>query len=1151
MSFVHLHVHTDYSLLDGLGKVKDIVKKVKDSGMTACAITDHGTGTGLIDFYDECKKQGIKPLLGCEFYEAPESRHLKEEKGRVKPYFHLILIAKNEVGYRNLCKLITRSNTEGFYYKPRIDFELLEKFHDGLICLSACVAGRLPQTYLKTKSVEEATACAKKYKDLFGDDYYIELQNHGLKDEEILRPVLAQVARDLGVKIVATNDCHYVNSEDAEAHEWLLCMQTKKTINDPTHMRYIGDYSVKTEDEMKKLFPEYPEAIANTAEVADKVNLEMHYGDYRMPKVSIPKEWGDDYFGYMASEAWKGFEKRYPEGNPEREQAKADLEYELSVIKKMGFAEYFLDTRKTIQWSREHNILVGPGRGSAAGSRMCYCLGITDIDPIPYNLLFSRFLNPERISMPDIDVDYDYSHKDEVVQSESDSNGWDHFAKIQTLITMQAKAVIRDVVRTAEEPIALGNQFAKMIGDCDTLQTAYDNNPDLQALVKSSPENQKIWDIACKLEGTKKAEGTHACGHIPTPVPCEELFPCRVDQETGYLVCQYDMTQAEHLGNLKKDLLMLRNLTIIDVAQKIVKKDTGIDVPLWNEEILNNKKALDLIAAGDTNGVFQLESEGMKKFMRELKPTRFEDIIAGVALYRPGPMDMIPDYIRNKHHPDEIQYLTPKLQPILENTYGIIIFQEQVMQIVQALAGFSMGRADLVRKAMGKKKMDIMMEERKNFVYGNASLNIQGCIANGISEDIANEIYDQMISFAAYAFNKSHAAAYAAIAMQTAYLKANYPLAFYAGLLSSVMDRTDKLATYVNESKKKGIKILPPDINSSSYSFTVKDDSIVYGLGSIKGAGEDVVQHIIQERESRGPYHDFADFAVRVQDCNKGTIESFIKAGAFDFTGITRNSMLINLTGALKALRTKTTQIEDQISFFDIMDAESVRPTYNFPAVREKPMLEKLHDEKEATGLYVSGHPLDAYGEIISRENVVFFKDVFEHPEKYDRKKVKFCGIISKIKIVFTKRDNKKMCIMTVEDKTEEREIVVFPGQYEQYGKWLEENKAVLIQCNVQIKEQDVSLIADTCLFPEDIGKELNVCFESVEDYKSKQERFLYLIDTMLGISNKVYVVFKNTNTRKILNRKINNIYLAAEILEKEYGRENVILVDTLDKDEK
>ena len=698
--FVHLHCHSQFSLLDGMSKIPEMVKKVKDLGMKACALTDHGVCYGLVDFYNECKKQGIKPILGCEFYEAPGSRFDKDSENK---YYHLIILVKNETGYKNLCLLTSRSNTEGFYYKPRIDMELLEKHHEGLICLSACLAGRIPQDIVHGE-IEKAKEDILWYKNLFGEDFYLEIQNHGIREEAIVAQELVRFSREFGIKLVCTNDSHYVNPEDAEAHEWLLCLQTQKKITDPDRLVYKGDYSIKSPEEMRNLFPSLPEAFDNTVEIAEKCNFDFEFGHYRMPKVKIPPEYGEDFFGYMEHLAWEGFEKRYPEGYEKREQARKDLEYELSVVKQMGFAEYFLDIRKTIVWAKDNSILVGPGRGSGAGSKLCYCLYITDIDPIPYDLLFERFLNPERVSMPDIDTDYDYAHKDEIIAFEANDAGYDHFSKIQTFVTMAAKGILRDLARVAGYPVSIGDELASFIpkGPDVTLSDAWENNPDLRDYINKSPEMQHLWKLALRLEGTNKSSSTHACGHISVPEPCENIYPVSVDQESGYLVCQYNMVEAEHLGNLKKDLLMLRNLTIIDIAHKAIKERYGIDVPLWTDKILNNKKALEMISIGDTNGVFQLESEGMKNFMRQLKPTCFEDIIAGVALYRPGPMDFIPAYIQGKHDPSSITYLTPELKPILENTYGQIVYQEQVMRIVRDLGGFTMGRADVVRKAMGQ-----------------------------------------------------------------------------------------------------------------------------------------------------------------------------------------------------------------------------------------------------------------------------------------------------------------------------------------------------------------------------------------------------------------------------------------------------------------
>ena len=701
-----------------------------------------------------------------------------------------------------------------------------------------------------------------------------------------------------------------------------MCLQTDKKLDDPDRLQYEGDYSFKTEEEMRKLFPYAPEAVDNTMEIAEKCNFAFtycsSYSDYRMPKVLIPEEYGDDYFKYLEDETWKGFDERYPASYQKREEARKRTEYELSVIKHMGFAEYFLDTRKTIQYAREHGILVGPGRGSAAGSALCYCIGITDIDPIQYDLLFERFLNPERVSMPDIDVDYDYSHKDEIIASEAESNGKDRFAKIQTFTTLQVKGLLRDLVKIAGYPVSVGSRLSKLTNGCDTLQKAWDNNPDLQQYINSESGLQHIWKIALKLEGTKKAASTHACGHIPTLEKCEELFPCSLDQDSGYLICQYDMVQAEHLGNLKKDLLMLRNLTVIDTAHRAVEEKYGIKIPLWTDEILNDPDALSLISQGKTNGVFQLESEGMKNFMKELKPNCFEDIIAGVALYRPGPMDFIPDYIKGKHHPEGITYLVPELEEILAPTYGQIVYQEQVMQIVQKLAGFSMGRADVVRRAMGKKKMEIMLAEREHFIEGSKELGIPGCIQNGICRETAETIYDEMIDFAKYAFNKSHAAAYAAIAMQTAYLKAHYPMEFYAGLLTSVMDDTDKLAPYITECRRNQIKVLPPDINTSTEDFTVSENGIRYGLSSIKKVGREVVRKIIIEARKK-PFQNLYDFLERNPGCNVRACLNLIYAGAFDSIESNRHTLAENAGPIILSIRKESkNSVEGQMSLFDL-----------------------------------------------------------------------------------------------------------------------------------------------------------------------------------------------------------------------------------------
>lgn len=1103
--FVHLHVHTaEGSLLDGMGKITELVAKAKASGMGALAITDHGAAYGLVDFYDECKKQGIKPILGCEVYEAPGSRFVKEA-GKER-YYHLILLVKNEIGYKNLCILISRSNTEGYYYKPRIDMELLEKHHEGLICLSACVAGRVPKAILTGNSAL-AEEEAMRYKKIFGNDYYMEIQNHGIPEEGIVAQEIVRISRKLGIKIVCTNDVHYVNSEDAKAHEWLLCMQTNKKITDEDRMVYEGDYSLKTEDEMRKLFPSLPEAFNNTLEIAEKCNFDFKFGEYRMPKVKIPEKYGNDYFGYLETLTWEGWEKRYPEGHPERETARKDLEYELSVVKEMGFAEYFLDTRKTVVWAKDHGILVGPGRGSGAGSRMLYCLRITDIDPIKYNLLFERFLNPERVSMPDIDVDYNKANQDEIIAFEAESNGKDRFAKIETFVTLQPKGILRDVARVAGYPVSTGSMLASLIPDDPkiTLSKAWEMNPAPQEYVQSEDGLKELWDIALKLEGTRKALSTHACGHIPTPVPCEELFPVRVDEETGYLVCQYDMVQAERLGNLKKDLLMLRNLTIIDSAQKAVRERHGVDIPLWTEEILNDSKTLAMIADGDTDGVFQLESDGMKSFMKQLRPSCFEDIIAGVSLYRPGPMDFIPDYIRGKHEPSTITYATPKLEPILAPTYGVIVYQEQVMQIVRSLAGFSLGRADVVRRAMSKKKEKVMQEERANFIFGNDDLGIQGCIKNGIDEDVANKIYDDMIGFAKYAFNKSHAAAYAAISMQTAYLKAHYPTEFAAGLLTSVMDKTDKLSLYVGGFRKKGIHILPPDLNTSGYEFTVgMDSSISYGLASIKNISKNAVKKILEERAYKGPYKGLRDFVKRnFSVCDSRTLDGLIHAGAFDFTGYTRRAMALSAGDILSSAKQEAKyNIPGQMTLFDMFQDSSLEDG-EIDNCKEYTPYELLYHEKEATGSYLSRHPLDNYGVYLKANGVCSCAAL---PMIQDTENAyMFSGVIVRVKKTFTKKSGEQMAFLTIEDKEDVANVIVFPRTFQSYHDILEENLPIMVFGKVTVKEGEHSIVADRIINLTDIPRDLDIQVPSeyeADEIVNKALHFLNAVRVPVGDGN-------------------------------------------------
>lgn len=1145
--FTHLHVHTDYSLLDGLGKIDDYIKTGLSLGMKSMAFTDHGTMAGLVSAYDACKKYGMKFIGGFEAYVAPygHSRFEKKTIDENKAYDHLIILFKNKTGYKNGCTLVTRSNTEGFYYKPRIDFDLLRNHSEGLIIMSACLAGAVPRAILNG-DIEKARRIVKDYKDVFGDDYYLEIQDHGFKEDQIVINEILKLSKEFGIKLIATNDCHYVHKDDKEAHDWLLYMQMGKHLGEENKMINDGDYYLKSKEEMLALFPYCPEAIYNTQEIVDKCNFEFEYGNYRMPKVDIPEKYHNDYYKYLEDEAWKGYEKRYPiflvDGK--REKAKSRLEYELGIIKQMNFAQYFLDIRKTIVEARKAGILVGPGRGSGAGSCLNYCLEITDLDPLQYDLLFERFLNPERISMPDIDTDFEFLRKDDVLKEEADDYGYDCFAKIETFGTMKAKNVLKGCAKVSgiENHVVVGNKLAKFIlDDKQKLKDAWSQNPELQAYIHSDSRLEKIWEIALKLEGTKKSAGTHACGHIPTPVPCEQLFPCRVDSESGYLVCEYDKDQAEHLGNLKKDLLMLRNLTIIDTAQKEIKRRTGKEIPLWTPEILNDKKALEMIASGDTNGVFQLESDGMKRFMRQLQPDCFEDIIAGVALYRPGPMDYIPDYIRNKHNPSGIKYAAPELKPILESTYGIIVYQEQVMLIVQAIAGFTMGRADLVRKAMGKKKEDIMQQEGLHFIYGDKELGIEGCINHGIPKAVAEDLWGQMEDFGKYAFNKSHAAAYAAISMQTAFLKANYPLEFAVGLLTSVMDDSKKLMKYVSSYRAMGINVLPPDVRKSEYGFSIEEESgkdcIRFGLFALKGVGESIARNIPEER-AKETYTDIEDFVTRHLEFNKKAFESLAKSGAFDSFGYTRHTLVDNLGDMLNAMKKQNKNIDkDQLTLFD-MGLEKPTNSFMMDELPEYDFLEKCKFEKEATGMYVSGHPASEIKDTARRHGAIEIEDILNENSIYENNsKVCIYGVITEIKRKVTKNGN-PMMLLTVEDETDSITVMMFERGIQQYASELQEDSLVFVKGKVRGGGEDSSIILDKVYALKETPSVLWIATNDVSLINIKKLAKDFMKENG-GIGDYIYVVSLNDRHPECLGE----ISITPEVIQKariKFGNGNV-----------
>ena len=851
MSFAHLHVHTEFSLLDGSNKIKECVSRVKELGMNSVAITDHGVMFGVIDFYRAAKAAGIKPILGCEVYVAPGSRFDKEAVGNNDDrYYHLVLLAENETGYYNLMKIVSRGFTEGYYYKPRVDMELLEQYHEGIIALSACLAGEVQKNILRGM-YGEAKAAACRYKDIFGEgNFFLELQDHGMEEQKLVNQSLLRMSQETGIELVATNDIHYTYADDVKPHDILLCIQTGKKLADEDRMRYEGgQYYIKSEEEMRKLFPYAQEAIDNTQKIADRCNVEIVFGEKKLPKYDVPD--GFTSWEYLNKLCYEGLERRYPGDDP---TIRERLEYELSVIKRMGYVDYFLIVWDFIKYARDHGISVGPGRGSAAGSIVSYCLGITSIDPLRYQLLFERFLNPERVSMPDIDVDFCFERRQEVIDYVVRKYGTDRVVQIVTFGTMAARGVIRDVGRVMDLPYAFVDGIAKMIPKelNITLGKALQSSPDFKKAYDNDPQVKELIDMSMRLEGLPRHTSMHAAGVVISQKAVEEYVPLSVGSD-GSVVTQFTMTTLEELGLLKMDFLGLRTLTVIQDAVRLAEKSSGKEIDI-NAIDYNDKKVLDYIGSGETDGIFQLESGGMKGFMKELKPQNLEDIIAGISLYRPGPMDFIPQYIKGKNHPEAITYDCPQLEPILAPTYGCIVYQEQVMQIVRDLAGFTLGRSDLLRRAMSKKKGDVMQKERQAFVYGDEEGGVPGCIANGIDEKTANKIYDEMIDFAKYAFNKSHAAAYAVVSYQTAWLKYYYPVEFMAALMTSMIDNPPKVAEYIYSCRQMGIEILPPDINEGVGNFSVQDGKIRYGLAAIKSIGRPVIESIVRERNERGKF---------------------------------------------------------------------------------------------------------------------------------------------------------------------------------------------------------------------------------------------------------------------------------------------------------
>ena len=1054
MSFTHLHVHTEYSLLDGASRINDLVKRAAELKMDALAITDHGCMYGAIDFYNACKKNGVKPIIGMEAYVSHKSIY---EPPTARDQAHLILLCKNETGYKNLMKLSSIAFVDGFYYKPRIDYDLLEKHHEGLICLSACLAGDVPR-YLLNDQRDEARRLAKRLKDVFGDDYYIELQNHGIPEQKLVLPRLYSLAQELGIKTVATNDVHYVNQDDAEAQDALLCIQTGHFVDETNRMRMeTEEFYLKSEAEMALSMKGYEEAIRNTQEVADKCCLEIELGGRHLPEFTPPDGMGhEEYLRKLCAE---GMRKRFGD-SPSKEYVDR-LEYEIGVISKMGFVDYFLIVWDFIHYAKTHGIPVGPGRGSGAASIVAYTLEITDLDPIKYSLLFERFLNPERITMPDIDVDFCYERRQEVIDYVVRKYGADHVAQIITFGTMAARAVVRDVGRVLRIPYNEVDKIAKLIPQMlkITLQQALDMVPELKELYNSGETFKKLIDLSMKLEGLPRHASTHAAGVVISSVPTMELVPLQRNEDS--ITTQYPMGTLEALGMLKMDFLGLRTLTVIKDCCDFIEM-RGIKAPDFNSLGFDDKNVYDLISSGDTVGIFQLESAGMTNFMMQMKPSCFEDIIAGIALFRPGPMEQIPRYLAGKQDSSSVTYVHEKLKPILGTTYGCMVYQEQVMQIVRDLAGYSYGRSDLIRRAMSKKKHDVMEKERENFINGivdeDGKISVPGAVRNGIPESVANKIFDEMMDFASYAFNKAHAACYAVVAYRTAYLKYYYPVEMMTALINSFIGSSDKIADYIYYCRKRGFTILPPDINKSEPHFTVEDGKIRFGLVAIRNVGEEAMDQMLRERRENGPFGDFRDFLMRTDGVNKRMMEGLIKAGCFDEMGCTRLWLMLHYEEEMNSALAEKRRIESgQLSLFDMLgDDEPAEAQPSAPRSSEEYSLnDLLAMEKDALGIYISGHPLMEYESTIRlmKYDCKRLSDQEGQSGLMDNERVTVAGILTGIRTRQVKSGAGIMAYGAIEDMTGQVEFAAFPTVYSKYRELFTDEFPVKVSGRISMRE--------------------------------------------------------------------------------------------------
>ena len=1153
MSFVHLHLHTQYSLLDGAIRIDDLVKKAKECNMPAVAITDHGNMFGAIEMYKACKKNGIKPIIGCEFYVAPRSRLDKDGRIDSEPN-HLILLAMNNIGYKNLVKLCSIGYTEGFYYKPRIDMEVIKKYNEGLICLSACIAGGLSRKIING-DIEGAKDMLKEYLDVFGKErYFLELQDNKLREQILVNQRLIEFSNEFGVELVATNDCHYLNKEDYDFHEVLLCIQTRKTLNDEDRLRFkVNEFYVKTPDEMRDAFKNVPSAIENTLKIADMCNVELEFGHTILPEFKIDEN--ITHLEYFKRKCYEGIDKRYKK--EDYEKVKERLDYEISIIDKMGYIDYFLIVADFINYAKSQGIPVGPGRGSGAGSIAAYLIGITDIDPLRFDLIFERFLNPERVSMPDFDVDFCYERRQEVIDYVSNKYGKDHVAQIITFGTMAARAAIRDVARVLDIPYQKADMTAKMVPHNlkITIDKALQENSELRKMYEEDIETKKIIDISKKIEGLPRQASTHACGVVITKEPVVNYVP--LYENDGQISTQYTMTTLEELGLLKMDFLGLRTLTVISDTKKLVKKIRGIDVDFGKYD---DKETYKMLTQGKTIGVFQMESPGFRKMMMKMEPDCIDDIIVMISLYRPGPMDQIPRYIKNKNNKDHIEYTHKSLEDILRPTYGCMVYQEQVMQIFRKLAGYSLGRADIVRRAMGKKKIDVMNKEREVF--------IQGAQKNGIDNESANKIFDEMAEFAKYAFNKSHAAAYAVVAYQTAYLKCHYPNEFMAAFMNSFIGNQNKIPIYINECREMGIEALRPDINESYLKFAVINGKIRFALNSIKNVGQSAIEDIIKERKLNGKYTSFLDFCQRVSSdtINKKCIESLIKAGCFDEIEkeCNRYDLLDNFESIIDGVnRTRKNNYVNQIDFFGEIekDGESIKIEKSGRTPTKKELLEM---EKEMLGLYISGHPLDEYKDYIDKNATVTSIQInLEETDNeqdtldYDGKIEVMCGIFHRGKLLVTK-SGKNMMFATLEDMYGDIELVIFPNIYEKYLKELLDENILKVTGKISLKEDEKpKLIVSNILNITNINDNANKkVIDSKENIKKIYIRIpkdkFDLEDRVIGYikelskeyhgDNEVYIFYDGTNKLRLLNKK-DFLVDSNEVIEKlvlAFGKENV-----------